>query len=349
MHRMTDLTRPSRRRVLALGAGAAANAALSGPVRAQQGTKPPVIRIGYLTAPRAWVIGKHDGAFDAALGTRVEWVPFPAGGPALQLLAAGQIDVAIFGVTPIVAGLSRGLPIQILGSPEIVATSERLVVRPEITEIRQLEGKRIAVAPSSTMAFALEAVIKIHHLDGAKVKRLPLHQPETIAAWKRGDIDGTFINGPFWSDLLASGGRQLLVSKELQPHGYFFWNSPVVRTEFAQLYPETVVTWLRTVQAQFERYKADPAGVSRILADDFGAPFEAVRDTLVGLNYPSFQEQLGPNYWGRGPGAGDAPFVKVLAGTADFLAEGGEIKRSGIPASFAPAVNYDLLNRAFPA
>ena len=339
----------SRRHLLALGAAALGAAALPGRARAQQGGKPDVVRIGYLTAPRAWVIGKHDGAFDAALGTRVEWVPFPAGGPALQLLAAGQIDFAIFGSTPIVAGLSRGLPIQILGSPEIVATSERLVVRPEITDVRQLEGKRIAVAPSSTMAFALEAVIKVNKLDPAKIRRLPLNQPETIAAWKRGDIDGTYINGPFWAELINSGAKQLVVSKDLQPHGFFFWNSAIVRTDFAQRYPDAVVAWLRTVQSQFDRYKADPEGVSRTLAEDFGAPFEAVRDTLAGLSYPTFREQLGPEYWGRTGAQGTTPLLRALSDTADFLAQSGEIKRSGIPASFASTVNYPLLDRAFPA
>lgn len=342
--------KPNRRDLLALGVGAGAAALAAGRSRAEAPARPDVVRIGYLTAARAWVIGKTDGSFDKALGTRVEWVPFPAGGPALALLAARQIDFAIFGNTPIVAGLSRNLPIQLLGSPEIVATSERLIAKPGITSVKELEGKRIAVAPSSTMAFALEALIRINKLDGGKIRRLPLAQPETIAAWKRGDIDATYINGPFWGELLADGGRQLLVSEQLQPHGIFVWNSAVVRTEFAERHPDTVVTWLQTVQAQFERYKADPDAVSRVLANDFGAPFEAVRDTLAGLRYPSFKEQLGPNYWGDGPAAaGNAPLIKALADAASFLADTGEIKRETIPASFVPAVNYALLRRAFPA
>jgi taurine transport system substrate-binding protein len=338
-----------RRDVLALGIGVGAAALAASRSRAQPPAKPDVVRIGYLPAPRAWVVGKTDGSFEKALGAKIEWVPFPSGGPALSLLAAKQIDFAIFGNTPIVAGLSRNLPIQILGSPEIVATSERLVVKPGIATLKDLEGKRIAVAPSSTMAFALEAVIRINKLDGSKIKRLPLAQPETIAAWKRGDIDATYINGPFWSELLADGGRQLLVSEQLQPAGVFVWNSAVVRSEFAERYPDTVVKWLQTVQTQFERYKADSEGVSRILANDFGAPFEAVRDTLAGLRYPSFQEQLGPKYWGEGAAAKDAPLIKALSDAAAFLAETGEIKRDGIPASFVPAVNYALLRRAFPA
>jgi taurine transport system substrate-binding protein len=338
-----------RRDILAAAIGASAAAFALRRADAQAPVKPDVVRIGYLTAARAWVIGKTDGSFERSLGTKVEWVPFSAGGPALSLLAAKQLDFAIFGNTPIVAGLSRNLPIQILGSPEIVATSERLIAKPGIATLKDLEGKRIAVAPSSTMAFALEAAIRINKLDGTRIRRLPLAQPETIAAWKRGDIDATYINGPFWGELLADGGQQLLVSEQLQSAGVFVWNSAVVRSEFAEQYPDTVVAWLQTVQHQFERYKANPEGISQILAKDFGAPFEAVRDTLAGLRYPSFQEQLGPKFWGDGPStAKDAPLIKALADAAAFLAETGEIKRDAIPTSFVSTVNYALLRRAFP-
>jgi taurine transport system substrate-binding protein len=123
------------------------------------------------------------------------------------------------------------------------------------------------------MAFALEAAIRINKLDAGKVRRLPLDQPSTVAAWKRGDIDATYINGPFWAELLADGGKQLLVSEQLQSEGVFVWNSAVVRAEFAETYPETVVAWLRALESQIDRYKADPDRVSQALATAFGAPF----------------------------------------------------------------------------
>ena len=110
-----------------------------------------------------------------------------------------------------------------------------------------------------------------------------------------------------------------------------------------------MVAWLRTVQAQIDRYKADRDGVAQELAKAYAAPFEAVRDTLAGLDYPTFQEQLGPGYWSNSVASGrTAPLVEALDGVARYLAETGEIKRDGIPESFATTVNYDLLNRAFP-
>jgi len=139
--------RPGRRDILrlVLAAGAVSLSATRG--RAQTSSKPDTIRIGHLTAARAWVVGKSDGRFDKALGAKIEWAPFPSEGPALSLLAAKQIDFAIFGNTPIVAGLSRKLPIQILGSPEIVATSQRLVAKPGIAALKDLEASGLPRRP----------------------------------------------------------------------------------------------------------------------------------------------------------------------------------------------------------
>jgi taurine transport system substrate-binding protein len=74
-----------------------------------------------------------------------------------------------------------------------------------------------------------------------------------------------------------------------------------------------------------------------------------VRDTLAGLRYPTFQEQLGPHYWGSDPAtAREVPLIKALADAAQFLAVSGDIKRGDVPQSFVPFVNYRLLRRAFP-
>ena len=75
-----------------------------------------------------------------------------------------------------------------------------------------------------------------------------------------------------------------------------------------------------------------------------------MRNTLAGLDYPTFQQQLGPGYWGNSAASGrTAPLVKALDSVAQYLAETGEIKRDGIPETFASTVNYDLLNKAFAA
>jgi taurine transport system substrate-binding protein len=63
---------PVRRDVLALGAGGIAAAFAGRSAHAQSAQKPDVVRFGILTAARAWTIGKTDGSFEKALGTKVE-------------------------------------------------------------------------------------------------------------------------------------------------------------------------------------------------------------------------------------------------------------------------------------
>jgi len=336
----------NRRGLLKVSAGAAAALALPGAF-AQAEARPPAIRLGVATIPKIWAYGKFDGSYDKELGVPAKWVSYDSGAVLLPMFAAGEVDLAILGSPPIVASIARKLPIRVLGAPEIINTSERLIGRDSIKTIKDLEGKRVAFPGASTLHYALETAMRVHGVDGAKVKRLTLSQPEIVAAWKRGDVDAAYIAGPFWSELLANGGHQVMASGELQPETYV-WNGVIVRTEFAQKYPGTVARCLQTMQRMYGGYKADPAGFSDKLAKAWGASPEATRQSLAGLTYPTFEEQLTPRYFGSGPDTPGAPLVKSMNDTGKFLADLGELPRASVPASYAPFVDVALMRRAFP-
>jgi taurine transport system substrate-binding protein len=173
-----------------------------------------------------------------------------------------------------------------------------------------------------------------------------MSQTDAIAAGRRRDIDAAYVAGPFWAQLLADGGTQLLASRDLQKDGCFVWNSAVIPREFAERYLDTVVTFLRTVQTVIDRYKADPAGAARTLATHLGAPVEATQESLAGLTYPPLADQISPRYWGSGADTPQAPLVRALGDAAQFLASNREIKPQDLPPSYAPLVLTDLLIRA---
>ena len=105
---------------------------------------PSEVRFAYAGGPRVWVLGKIDGAFDRAFATKVKWIPFNSGADVLTLFAAKEIDIARFGSSPAAAGIARKLPIEVIGTPEIIATSERLIARRGISKLKDLEGKTVA-------------------------------------------------------------------------------------------------------------------------------------------------------------------------------------------------------------
>lgn len=61
------------------------------------GGVPEEVRFAYAGGPCVWILGKIDGSFDKALGTKVKWVPFATGADVLTLFAAKEIDIARFG------------------------------------------------------------------------------------------------------------------------------------------------------------------------------------------------------------------------------------------------------------
>lgn len=337
-----------RRSLLGFGLAAVLLSPIVVAVDARAADVPAEVRFAYAGGPRVWILGKIDKSFDKALGTTVKWVPFATGADVLTLFAAKEIDIARFGSSPAVAGISRKLPIEIIAVPEVIATSERLIGRSSkgVAGLKDLEGKAVGYPPNSTAQYALEAALKVNRIDKSRIKLVPLKPAELVAAWKRGDIDAAYVWGPFSQQLEADGGREIFATRQLQKDGYLIYNNFVVRKEFADKYPDLVVAFLRTYQQKLDEYKRDPAGSAAAIARHLDIPLDSARSTLGGLEYPSLQEQLTAAYLGSGAGIASGGIARATKDTAQFLVEIGELRKSDVPDSFAPAINSKYLSRA---
>lgn len=310
---------------------------------------PDEVRFAYAGGPRVWVLGKIDKSFDKAFGAPVKWVPFNSGADVLTLFAAKEIDIARFGSSPAAAGIARKLPIEVIGTPEIIATSERLIARNGLASFKSLEGKTVAYPANSTSQYAFEVGVKLAQADRSKINVLTLKPAEIVAAWKRGDIDAAYVWGPFSQQLEADGGKEIFATRDLQKHGVLVFNNYVVRKEFAARYPQLVSKFLRVAQDKVNQYKKDPEGSSQLIAQHLNIPLDTVRSTLAGLQYPSISEQLTPAYIGTGSAKNGSRIVNSYKATADFLAEIGEIRKQEVPASYASALNTSYLQQAAAA
>lgn len=309
---------------------------------------PSEVRFAYAGSPRVWILAKADGSFDKAFGTKVRWIPFASGADVLTLFAAREIDIARFGSSPAAAAITRKLPIEIIGVSGVIATSERLIAREAkgVRSLKDLEGRTVAYPPNSTAHYALEAAIKVHKLDKAKIKLVALKPADIVAAWKRGDIDAAYVWGPFTQQLEADGGKEIFVTKALQKDGFLIYNNFAVRKEFAEKHPQLLVRFLRTYQDKVDQYKKDPEAAAQIIARHLDVPLDTARSTLAGLEYPSIDEQLTPAFLGSGPDTPNSAIARAARDTALFLADIGELRRDDIPSSFAPFINTTYLQQA---
>ncbi|MBP2231946.1 taurine transport system substrate-binding protein [Azospirillum agricola] len=307
---------------------------------------PEVVRLGYAGGPRVWMLGKADGSYEKAFGTKVQWVPFNSGADVLTLLAAKELDIVRFGSSPAVAGIIRKLPIEVIGVSGVIATSERLIGRAAVKSVKDLEGRTVGYPANSTAHYALQAALKVNKVDVAKVKQVPLRPADIVAAWKRGDIDAAYVWGPFTQQLEADGGHEVLASRDLQKDGYYVWNNFVARKEFLEKHPQIAVQLLRVFQKNVEQYKRDPEGSAKIVAEHLNVDLAAARSTLAGIEYPELAEQATLKWLGDGTDTADSVIAKGMKDTANFLAEIGEVRKADIPDSFAPWINTRYLREA---
>lgn len=303
--------------------------------------EPEVVRLGWVGGPRPWIIGKATGMFDKAFGTKVEWVQFSSGAAVLSAIASKQVDISRIGSTPTVAAIARKLPIEMIAISGVIAKSERLIAKSAIGGVTDLKGKRIAYPPGSTAHYALMAALKVNNVPVNQVTLLGLAPIEMVAAWQRGDIDAAYVWGPFSNTMEAAGGKEILTTEQLQKQGYYIWNDYIVRKEFAEKYPEIVVKFLQTFEKTIEMYNQDKEGMVKLIAQHLSQNVDAVRDTMAGLHFPLFKEQLSSKLLGDG-----GNIAPAMLDTARFLVELGDLRQSEVPADFRPYINTSYMKRA---
>lgn len=303
--------------------------------------RPDSVRLGFFGGPRPWIIGKAQKIFEEEMGTEVEWVQFGSGANALTALASRQVDISRMGANATVASIARGLPIKMIAISGIIARSERLIARPGIAKVADLKGRTVAYPPGSTAHYTLMAALKVANIKASDLTLLSLQPSEMLAAWERGDIDAGYIWGPFSHKMEASGGIEILATEDLQNEGYYVWNDYVVRTEFAEKYPDVVVGFLKAYARTMDMYHMDTPGMVKVVAAELGLEEATVEDTMAGLTFPSYAEQLSSTYFGEG-----GPILDLMQDQAAFLVELGDLRARDVPESFAYGVDTSYMKMA---
>jgi NitT/TauT family transport system substrate-binding protein len=219
------------------------------------GAEVPTLRLGYFPnithAPA--LIGVRNGLFQKELGaTKLEAKTFNAGPAAIEALFSRAIDATYIGPNPAINGWAqtkgKGLKI-IAGS---TSGGAGLVVKPAITDVSGLKGKKIATPQlGNTQDVALRHWLKENGLNadqqgGGDVSVLPQDNATALQAFAQGAIDGAWVPEPHLSRLVnESGGKLLVNEKDLWPNGQFVTTHLIVRQDFLKENPEAVKNLLK--------------------------------------------------------------------------------------------------------
>jgi taurine transport system substrate-binding protein len=324
----------------ALAGGALAVATMATGALAQQ----TEVTIGYQAIYNPWKVAIADGAFEEATGAKIKWVKFDSGSKAIAGLASGSVDIALAGSSPIAAGVSRDLPIQLFWITENINDAEALVVRDGagIAKPEDLIGKRIGVPFVSTTHFHTLFALQTWGIDPTKVELLNLQPNAIAAAWQRGDIDAAFVWDPALGQIKQSG-EVLITSGELAELGKATFDGLVVRTEFAEQNEAFLCGFVQTIAAADADWRDNPdtygpeSEKARKITTIAGGDPAQVAEVLALYDFPTLEQQASDAWLGGG-------VAVALEATSEFLKEQKQI--DALLPDYGTAVNASFVEAA---
>lgn len=279
---------------------------------------PDVVNIGVQTLITPELAARVDNVYEEALGTSVNLVQFNSGADVNKAIAGGSIDIASIGTSPAAIGISQDLGYEVIWMYDVIGSAESLVAQEDsgITEVSDLAGKKVATPFASTSHYSLLSALDAAGLSTQDVTLLDLQPDDIYAAWVRGDIDAAYVWNPVLQKLFDEGAVVVTDSAELADQGIVTADLGVVRTDFAEQYPDLVTSYVKTQIGAVEDYNTDPDTVIQKIAEGAGIGTEEAAEEVKGFSYPTGEEQV-ETYLGDGTAAGTLP--SILESTAEFL------------------------------
>ncbi|GAB3815639.1 ABC transporter substrate-binding protein [Micromonospora zhanjiangensis] len=211
---------------------------------------PTTLRLGYFPnithAPA--VVGVERGIFADKLGSgvKLETKTFNAGPAAIEAVFSGALDATYIGPNPTVNAFSKskGQAVRVVSGA--ASGGVALVVKPGITSVEGLRGKKIATPQlGNTQDVALRYWLKEKGLattkeGGGDVKVVPQENAQTVQTFTSGAIDGAWVPEPFVSRLVNAGGKVLVDERDLWPDKRFVITNLLVSTKFLKAHPDVV-------------------------------------------------------------------------------------------------------------
>jgi NitT/TauT family transport system substrate-binding protein len=261
--------------------GALALTAVAAPAVAktttQASTETTTVRLGVFAnvthAPG--LVAIEGGFLQDALGkdVKLEVTYFNAGPAVITALLADAIDVSYIGPNPSITGFAQtnGEALRILSGSTSGGAS--LVVKPTITKVSDLKGKKIATPQlGNTQDVAARSYLKSKGLStdvtgGGDVSIVPTANATTLTAFQQGNIDGAWVPEPWASRLVNEAGGKVLVDEAtLWPEGKFVTTQLIGATDFIKNNPKTISKILKANLDAVDFANSNPTQAQKFVA-----------------------------------------------------------------------------------
>lgn len=300
----------SRRAVLLASAGLmTAAAGCGGQQQRSQGASsakggmPDTVTVGHYTLANPYGLAIQRGWFKEEFGsTEVKFVELEGTANALAGLASGDLDIALIGTPGAATAFSQQLPVKVAWIYEVIESAEALVLRDGVRfeKPKDLTGHSIATPFGSTAHYALLSYMKLKGLSEKDVSVVDLTSGDLTAAFRRGEVDGAWINEPQVTKLVGFGGKVAITTGDLFDDGVIVADVAAVGDDFTEKYPEALKAYIRVMDRSTQAYLADPAAAHGPMAKYLGLSKKEAKSSMQGYRFLTAKQQRGADWLGGG-------------------------------------------------
>ncbi|MGM0952796.1 MAG: ABC transporter substrate-binding protein [Pseudomonadota bacterium] len=171
-----------------------------------------------------------------------------------------------------------------VGGDMIVSTSD-------ITQLRQLEGKRLALEPVSANVLVLAAALSESGLDLDQVELMPLPQGEMPAALAEQRVDAAITYPPVSLELLALPGTHRLFDTRQSPNAVI--DVLIVAEDVIEKRPDGLRKIVAAHNQALVWGRENPIEARQLLAKHTGLSVEAMAEVEKSIDMVTLEQQAG--------------------------------------------------------
>ena len=305
---------------------------------------PPKVTIGTQVGLIPESIAIAEGWLTEALGVEVDVVKFDAGRDVIAAMASGSIDFGLVGSPPAALAVANGVPCQVFFMQCVTGETQALIIRGNlgIRDAQGLIGRKIATTFSSTSHYSLIKYLEVNNVNPSDVDIIDMNTGDMLAAFLEGNIDGAYTWDPIITQIKNNGGVMLTNSREMADRGYATMDLDIVRTEFAEQYPDLVGAYVSTMDRAVALSRSDPKAAAAALARFTGLTEEECLARAASSVWLTVSEQKGMRW------AGSSALGNIMYNTAQFLYEQGGLSQAPSIELFQQAVTSRYLDPYVP-
>jgi len=322
---------------------AAFTAAVGMPATFAMAATPKEITVAYfLEWPMPFLAAKASGAYDKALGVKVNWRSFETGTAMSAAMASGDVQIAVSqGVPPFVVAASSGQSIQVVDIAVSYSDNDNCVVSKKLeinkSRAKELAGKTVAVPLGTAAHYGFLRQMEHFGVPISRLKVINMAPPEGAAALAQGSVDFACGYGGGLTRM-KEYGNVLLTGKEKEALGILVFDVTSSTANFAAENQALLSKFLKvTGDANMQwNTKKDPA-MLKAIAKESGMDEAAAAKAIATMEFPSIKDQLSKQWLG-----GNAQ--TFMKGVADVFMTAGNIKK--VLPSYESSVNTSPLKHA---